>query len=221
MPLVTLGSGDHAQWFSAGGRGVDTAYDYGDASQKEVGAAVRGSSVPRQELFVTTKIPCCPAPYWCDEDRGWWQWPDVKNQSGHALAMSGNAKAMALHNFEMLGLDYVDLMILHFPCCARTPPVATRAARSDRELARCGRSVTRALAREIPYARGAARGRQGARYRRLQFRRGANRGARGVRARQALGQPVRLRRWQAVHELDGRSRRRTRRAHVGGARGDA
>jgi diketogulonate reductase-like aldo/keto reductase len=43
-----------------GGRGLDTALSYGDATQGEVAAAVKASPVPRTEIFVTTKIPCCP-----------------------------------------------------------------------------------------------------------------------------------------------------------------
>lgn len=118
MPLVNLGGGDHAEWFRLGGRGADTAYDYGDDNQNEVGRAVRSSTVPRSELFVTTKIPCCPAPDWCSKSGGWWEWPDVAGEDGHALGHGSarDVRKIAEHNFEKLGLDYVDLMILHFPC---------------------------------------------------------------------------------------------------------
>ena len=57
MPLVSLGSGNHTAWIQLGGRGLDTAYDYGDASRIELGAAVRSSGVSRSELFVTDKVP--------------------------------------------------------------------------------------------------------------------------------------------------------------------
>ena len=45
------------EWISLGGRGLDTAYSYGVTDQTGMGAAVRKASVPREELFLTTKIP--------------------------------------------------------------------------------------------------------------------------------------------------------------------
>jgi hypothetical protein len=44
-------------WFAEGGRGVDTAWNYGN--QLSVGWALNNASAAlRSELFVTTKIPC-------------------------------------------------------------------------------------------------------------------------------------------------------------------
>eukprot|EP01047_Picozoa_sp_COSAG01_P083970 COSAG01_NODE_17815_length_1122_cov_1.169110_1_plen_97_part_10 len=43
-------------WLSKGGRGVDTAWSY--KNQAQVGYALGNSSVPRSEIFLTTKIPC-------------------------------------------------------------------------------------------------------------------------------------------------------------------
>ena len=43
-----------------GGRGLDTALTYGVPTQTSVGEAVRASGLKREEIFVTTKIPCCP-----------------------------------------------------------------------------------------------------------------------------------------------------------------
>ena len=70
MPLINLGGietagfqSNFSAWFGLGGRGVDTALMYGDAVQAQVGAAVRAavkSGIPRSDIFVTTKIPCCP-----------------------------------------------------------------------------------------------------------------------------------------------------------------
>merc|ERR1719198_2130057 len=121
MPRVNLGMGDHASWLELGGRGIDTAYDYGDADQRENGEAVRSSGVARSEVFVTTKVPCCPAKFWCStgafDDAGprWYDWPAVDGDDGSVLAQS-NLTRLAEHNLATLGLDYVDLIILHFPC---------------------------------------------------------------------------------------------------------
>ena len=60
MPLLNFGvSKSHPMFMSLGGRGLDTAFDYGDPAQIEVGKAVAGSGLPRSSMFVTTKIPCC------------------------------------------------------------------------------------------------------------------------------------------------------------------
>ena len=91
-----------------GGRGIDTALMYGDVAQKEVGAAVKwgiSRGISRKELFVATKIPCCPQTKndtfssWCTQNPGTW-----------------DASANIEHDFEMLGVEYVDLMLLHWPC---------------------------------------------------------------------------------------------------------
>ena len=103
MPLLNFGvQPDHAAAIRLGVRGLDTANVYGDQQQREVGRAVRESGIPREEFFVTSKIPCCPglqftkgAPN-CDHPR--------------------DPAADAAHDFDVLGLEYVDLMLLHWPC---------------------------------------------------------------------------------------------------------
>ncbi|MBS2015323.1 MAG: aldo/keto reductase [Deltaproteobacteria bacterium] len=71
-----------------GYRHIDTARIYGN--EDEVGAAVRDSGVPRAEVFVTTKL-------W-NEDHGF-------------------DKAMKAFDTSLarLGLDYVDLYLVHWP----------------------------------------------------------------------------------------------------------
>ena len=64
MPQINLGISNHTLWLEVGGRGLDTALVYGDPAQAEVGQAVRSSSLDRASIFVTTKIPCCPATTW-------------------------------------------------------------------------------------------------------------------------------------------------------------
>ena len=70
----------------AGGRLIDTAYMY--HNEAAVGRAVRESIVPREEIFVITKL--YPN-----------QFSDAANAIDEAL--------------ERMGLDYVDMMLLHHP----------------------------------------------------------------------------------------------------------
>ncbi|CCK69592.1 uncharacterized protein KNAG_0C04910 [Huiozyma naganishii CBS 8797] len=70
----------------AGYRHIDTAAIYGN--EAEVGRAIRESGVPRGEIFVTTKL-------WCTQHKE----PEL------ALDQS----------LKRLGLDYVDLYLMHWP----------------------------------------------------------------------------------------------------------
>ncbi|MFI7106273.1 aldo/keto reductase [Nonomuraea sp. NPDC050227] len=71
-----------------GYRLIDTAASYGN--ERGVGAAVAESGVPREELFVTTKL------------RG--------AQHGYDLALRGFEESRS-----RLGLDHVDLYLIHWP----------------------------------------------------------------------------------------------------------
>ncbi len=72
--------------FENGGRLIDTASYYG--TEKAVGEAIRDSGVPREEIFVTTKI--YPTQF-------------------------ANAEEAIDEALETMGLDYIDLMLLHHP----------------------------------------------------------------------------------------------------------
>lgn len=72
----------------AGYRHIDTAAFYGN--EEEVGKAIRDSNVPREEIFVTTKV-------W-NTDRDY-----------------EKAKKSLEESLERLGLDYVDLLLIHWP----------------------------------------------------------------------------------------------------------
>ena len=71
-----------------GYRSIDTAQSY--FNEKEVGEAIAECDVPREELFITTKI-------WI-ENYGY-----------------EKCRASVLESLEKLGLDYVDLVLLHQP----------------------------------------------------------------------------------------------------------
>ena len=79
----------------AGYRHIDTAAFYGN--EEEVGKAIRDSNVPREEIFVTTKV-------W-NTDRGY-----------------EKAKKSLEESLERLGLDYVDLLLIHWPANERQFP---------------------------------------------------------------------------------------------------
>jgi diketogulonate reductase-like aldo/keto reductase len=95
MPLLGFGTwqihGDAAYQavrdaLEAGYRHIDTATMYGN--EAEVGRALRDSGVPRDEVFVTTKLP-----------------PD----------RAGRAPATLDASLAALGLDAVDLWLIHWP----------------------------------------------------------------------------------------------------------
>jgi len=118
MPLLNFGDQkNHTAAIALGARGVDTANVYGDAQQREVGEAVRTAlraGVPRSDLFVTSKVECCPAGDFMGKLPG----------AAVCLVRKDPAKNIQ-HNFDVLGLDYVDLMLLHWPCDDPDDSVAT------------------------------------------------------------------------------------------------
>ena len=73
---------------AAGYRLIDTAQNYG--TEREVGAAVAGCGIGRKELFITSKV-------WFRNHR------------------EGECRASVLRSLERLGLDYIDLMLIHWP----------------------------------------------------------------------------------------------------------
>lgn len=77
------------QTLAAGYRHLDTASSYGN--EEAVGAAIRASGVPREELFVTTKL-------WIQATSG----EDVVKRAFDASA-------------QRLGLDHLDLYLIHQP----------------------------------------------------------------------------------------------------------
>ncbi|MCC8015674.1 MAG: aldo/keto reductase [Eubacterium sp.] len=95
MPIMGLGTyslSDEecavsiAALLEAGGRLIDTAYMYGN--EAAVGKAVRESDVPREEIFVITKL-----------------YPNQYDNAAEAIDEA----------LERMGLDYIDMMLLHHP----------------------------------------------------------------------------------------------------------
>jgi 2,5-diketo-D-gluconate reductase A len=71
-----------------GYRLVDTAFNYGN--EAGVGKGLRAAAIPREELFVTSKL----------------------NLSDHGVREAQDAFARSA---EKLGLDYLDLLLIHWP----------------------------------------------------------------------------------------------------------
>lgn len=78
--------------FKAGYRHIDTAAVY--QNEESVGAAIAASNIPREELFITTKL-------W-NSDQG-----------------TGKVRHALIKSLEKLGLSYVDLYLIHWPTPAR------------------------------------------------------------------------------------------------------
>lgn len=77
------------QALSAGYRHLDTAASYGN--EEAVGAAIQASGIPREELFVTTKL-----------------W--IQTRPGEDVVKAAFDTSLA-----RLGLDYLDLYLIHQP----------------------------------------------------------------------------------------------------------
>ena len=74
------------QALKAGYRHIDTAAAY--CNEEDVGKAVRDSEIPREEIFITSKL--------------WLQ------DHGYEEAKKGIARSL-----RKLGLDYIDLYLIH------------------------------------------------------------------------------------------------------------
>lgn len=71
-----------------GYRNIDTAQAYGN--ERGVGEGIRTADIPREDLFVSTKLAA-----------------EIKNYDEAVKAIDGS--------LETMGLDYVDLMLIHSP----------------------------------------------------------------------------------------------------------
>ena len=97
MPMVGLGVYNISERetqivvedaIGVGYRSIDTAAMY--YNERGVGDAVRACGIPREELFITTKI--------CDS----------------CYSREDTLRSVS-HSMKQLGLDYVDLMLIHWP----------------------------------------------------------------------------------------------------------
>ena len=100
-----------AEALRVGYRSIDTAAIYGN--EAGVGRGIVASGVPRQEIFLTTKL--------------------ANSEQGHDSALRAFDKSL-----ELLGTDYVDLYLIHWPQPKRDDYVDTW--RAFVELQREGRA---------------------------------------------------------------------------------
>jgi len=106
MPTVNCGGvsskpSNYSAFMDLGGRGLDTALTYGKIVQNNVGAAILKSGLDRKDIFVTTKIPCCPQQIvgsMCD------------------APYNGSVADDVQADLKQIGVEYVDLMLLHWGC---------------------------------------------------------------------------------------------------------
>ncbi|MFA4841264.1 MAG: aldo/keto reductase [Agrococcus sp.] len=84
--------------FEAGYRHIDTAAIY--RNEEGVGRAIASSGIPRDELFITTKL-----------------WNDRRGADDTRAALG--------ESLEKLGLDHVDLYLIHWPTPSAGSPVET------------------------------------------------------------------------------------------------
>ncbi len=96
IPAIGLGTGGLgedcgqivAAALAAGYRHIDTARKYG--SERGVGEAIRAARVPRNEIFLTTKV-------------------------SHEHLHAGDFERSTQASLQALGLDHVDLLLVHWP----------------------------------------------------------------------------------------------------------
>lgn len=121
MPVIGLGTWqvrDCAALVSSalrvGYRHIDTARSYGN--EEEVGQAIRASQVPREQLFVTTKV-----------------WHEDLRAAAFARSVEASLKA--------LELSYVDLLLIHWPTLQEVPLDETLAALAKAKADGLARSI--------------------------------------------------------------------------------
>ncbi|MFC7403705.1 aldo/keto reductase [Georgenia alba] len=111
-----------AEALRAGYRSIDTATRYGN--EEGVGAAVAASGLAREEIFVTTKL--------------------ANPDQGYETTLAAFDASMG-----RLGLDVLDLYLMHWPCPARGETVNTW--RAFEELFRAGRIRSIGVSNFLPH----------------------------------------------------------------------
>eukprot|EP00038_Savillea_parva_P020013 m.30218 g.30218 ORF g.30218 m.30218 type:complete len:331 (-) comp4680_c0_seq1:145-1137(-) len=104
MPAISLGTccGSDPKvglmsWIQAGGVGVDTSIDYGD--EGTIGSILKQNNVARKDVYITTKVTA-----------------GCGRQQSDCGTDPETTLASVNQSLSNLGLDYIDLMLLHRPC---------------------------------------------------------------------------------------------------------
>ena len=111
MPLVNCGGtaqsvkpGNHysnySEWLRRGGRGLDTALTYTDPINYQIRDAIKAHpEIPREDIWVTSKVPCCPGTHFCTQ-------PEYNGTVAEGMRK----------NNRLLGIVTTDITLLHHPC---------------------------------------------------------------------------------------------------------
>jgi diketogulonate reductase-like aldo/keto reductase len=83
----------------SGGRGIDTALTYSDPINEQIAEALKEYASISDEIFLTTKVPCCPGTGFCKQGE-----------------YNGTIAEDIKKNNALLGVDVTDLTLLHHPC---------------------------------------------------------------------------------------------------------
>jgi diketogulonate reductase-like aldo/keto reductase len=126
MPRVNLGTccGSDprvglSSWIEAGGVGVDSAWDYGN--QANLSAMIKASGKPRSSFFITSKVPAGD------------HMPGTPGIPGACAANPNASLAYVRDSLKLLGVEQLDLVLIHSSCANYDPPVPDAAA-SDNAL---------------------------------------------------------------------------------------
>lgn len=114
MPAVSLGvwkynssyAGEACKTALANGyNAIDTAYDYDnqDAVGAAINAHIAAGKATREEIFLTTKIPACGS------------FPVAGLPTPSKKNCGPDSTTILEKNLKLLNLEYVDLVLLHFP----------------------------------------------------------------------------------------------------------
>ena len=113
LPPINVGVSNATLWLEAGGRGIDTTHEreavQDDHSVRDAMAALPRLGIARSEVHVTSKVKCLPSSF---------------NAPKNAVP-ARDARADALASLELSGAQYIDLLLLWFPCKTLAQTVAT------------------------------------------------------------------------------------------------
>eukprot|EP00035_Acanthoeca_spectabilis_P014041 m.265363 g.265363 ORF g.265363 m.265363 type:complete len:301 (-) comp16033_c0_seq3:2087-2989(-) len=115
---------------ASGGRGFDSALTYGDETQIALGRAVKkavAAGLSRSDIFVTTKIPCCP--------NNFGNWTEGACPNKHEDP-AGDIN----EDIRLIGGE-VDLLLLHWPCTTMDETVAVYTVMEDALMAGKTRAI--------------------------------------------------------------------------------
>merc|ERR1712211_39849 len=89
--------------------GIDTAWDYGN--QVELAASIKATGKPRSAFFITSKVPAGD------------HMPGTPGIAGACAAEPNASLAYVRDSIKLLGVDQLDLVLIHSSCANYDPPL--------------------------------------------------------------------------------------------------